>query len=232
MTLPDITVQLLAERDDAPARLGRHVEHDPRSLAYAYPEPSRRQPGPVLWPRYSPVLDQGQLGSCTGNAMVGWLGCAPHCRSVDIGATYDEDLAVKVYELATRLDRFPGQFPPDDTGSSGLAVAKAARRMGYLGSYSWAFTLAGLLNALQHQPVIVGIPWYDDMFTPDGSGEVHVGGEVAGGHEVLIRGWDGHYLLCDNSWGAGWGIAGGFKLSLTTWSVLRRQGADVTVPHV
>jgi hypothetical protein len=212
--------------------LGRRVEHDPASWNFAFPEATSRRPRPVLWPRYSPILDQGDLGSCTGNAMAGWLGCAPHCRSIDTGTAYTEAIAVDLYELATRLDAFPGEYPPDDTGSSGLAVAKAARRRGYISAYSHAFTTNGLLNALQHQPVIVGVPWYDEMFTPDLTGEVHIGGQLVGGHEFLIRGWDGEYLHADNSWGPGWGVDGSFKLSLATWNTLRAQQADVTVPHV
>ncbi|MEV5953720.1 hypothetical protein AB0M11_08075, partial [Streptomyces sp. NPDC051987] len=56
-------------------RLGRHIEHDPRSRAYALSED-------LLPSTYTsavhtvriPVLDQGSLGSCTGNAAEAFAG--------------------------------------------------------------------------------------------------------------------------------------------------------------
>lgn len=213
--------------------LGRLVEHDPRSRDHAHPE----QVGPassVLWPRLSPILDQGQLGSCTANAMAGWLGCGPHATSTAAAASYDETFAVDLYSAATHLDPFPGAYPPDDTGSSGLAVAKAAKRRGLISSYSWCFTTAALIRALQTGPVIVGVPWYEGMDSPEGDAEVHPTGQIVGGHEFLIRGYESYsgMLLADNSWGTRWGWAGSFRLSLQTWDVLRRGRADVTVPHL
>lgn len=214
--------------------LGRLVEHDPRSRLFPAPSLAIKKPRSVLWRRYSPILDQGALGSCTGNAMTGWLGCAPHAADAADAARFDEDFAVALYSEATRIDRFPGEYPPDDTGSSGLAVAKAAQRGGHISHYSWCFTVNSLVNALQQQPVIVGVPWYERMFDPDSDGEILPGGDIVGGHEFLIRGVDllRQLLLCDNSWGTGFGMNGKFTMSLQTWSVLRRQQADVTVPHV
>jgi hypothetical protein len=213
--------------------LGRHVEHDSRSRGHDIAATvAAVSPQPVEWARHSPILDQGYLGSCTGNAMAGWLACEPHCRSVDAAAVFDEQFAVELYSAATRLDPFDGEWPPDDTGSSGNAVAKAARRIGLIRSWSWAFTWTSLLRALQVSPVIVGVPWYEDMFTPDACGEVQATGRIVGGHEFLVRGWTGTHLVCDNSWSVGWGLHGSFLLSMATWGVLRAHRADVTVPHV
>ena len=213
--------------------LGRHVDHDPRSRGFAHPEPVAGQVvQPVLWPRYSKILSQGDLGACTGNAMAGWLGTAPHCRTAEQGVRYDEAYAVALYSKATRLDNVLGHYPPTDTGSTGLAVAKAAKVLGEISSYTWAFTTSALLHALQHGPVIAGITWYQQMFEPGSAGEVRIGGDVAGGHEILIRGFQAGYLLCDNSWGTGWGVNGSFRLSLATWERLRAEQADVTIPHL
>jgi hypothetical protein len=141
-----------------------------------------------------------------------------------------------VYSKATRIDGVPGEYPPDDTGSSGLAVAKVVKRLGLIGRYGHAFTVRGLLHALQYQPVIVGVSWYEGFDRPDGYGVIKVSGQVRGGHEFVIRGYEhGHtdrdsYLLADNSWGPEWGVDGSMRLSIYTWSQLREQLADVTVP--
>jgi papain like protease len=242
-----VAFELRELRRDVPAladvpvfagRLGRHIEHDVRSLEHivdaglALTTTIR----PVRWERFSPILDQGDVGSCTGNAMTGWLGCAPHCVSAVAAAQYDEPYALRVYELATQLDAFPGTYPPDDTGSSGLAVAKAAQQLHQISAYHWARTTAGLLRALMHQPVIVGITWYSSFDTPAANGTVTIAPDayVRGGHEVLVRGYDTtrDALLCDNSWGPGFGLDGSFWLPIAVWNKLRTQGADVIVPVV
>lgn len=213
---------------------GRIPEFDELSRNYGVAIRDGAKPKSVEWKRYSPILDQGQLGSCTGNAMAAWLGCAPHCTSEQDAAKYDEDFAVELYSLATRLDKFPGAHPPDDTGSSGLAVAKAAKWIGEISSYSWAFTTRGLLHALQSGPVLVGTVFLEEMERPDSDGVVIVAGAVMGGHEYLVRGYDAdhNHLICDNSWSTRWGVSGSFRLPLDGWEVLRKMHADVTVPKI
>ena len=233
-----VDTELIPQSRHPQYRLGRHVEHDPRSWEHdaAHLVPRTVQVRTVEWKRHSPILNQGDLGSCTGNAMAGWLACEPGCTSDAEGSVYTEDFARKLYSIATKVDAFPGEWPPDDTGSSGLAVAKAARGLGLIRRYSWAFTTDGLIRALMLGPVIVGVPWYESMFNPDSNGYVSatVDSGLAGGHEFLIRGYDVimHRFLADNSWGDGWGAGGSFKFTRSTWDILRGQRADVTVPHV
>lgn len=229
--------------DETPGvgRLGRHVEHDPRSRAHAVTGPAGPViHEPIMWERFSPILQQGSLGSCTGNAMAGWLGCAPHVSSAEAARPYDEECAVLLYRDATRIDTFPGQWPPNDTGSSGLAVAKAARKRKLISGYGWAFTTDALIRALHDGPVIVGVPWFAGFDHPDPKGLVKPTGPVRGGHEFLIRGWtpDPHgagvdgLLHADNSWGPSWGLHGSFTFTTATWERLRRQRADVTIPRL
>jgi hypothetical protein len=237
-----IDITLYEERPGV-GRLGRHREHDPRSRAYAV-EPAaagKVDRSPILWDRYSAILDQGDIGACTGNAMAGWLGCAPHCTSKADAAQYDETFALKLYSLATRLDRIPGYYSPgdpdsQDAGSSGLAVAKAARKLALIRSYGWAFSLNGLIHALRSGPVIVGVPWFSGMDHPDRNGLIEATGEIRGGHEFLIRGWqpsgplDGVFTA-DNSWGPSWARNGSMFFTAKTWTELAAQQADVTVPR-
>jgi hypothetical protein len=223
---------------DPHRRLGRHIAHDPRSRDFRVDAPPGAQFRTVVHERYSPILDQGELGSCTGNAMAGALACAPLCADPAAGARFDETLAVKLYSGATRRDSIGGFYPPVDTGSSGLAVAKEARAEGLISSYGWAFTVAGLLHALQGSPVIVGVPWYAGFDQPSGpSALVQPTGQIRGGHEFVLRGLevtgtdaDGWRLHADNSWGPGFGADGSFCFTVATWRVLRSQHADVVVP--
>ena len=166
---------------DAGGRLGRHVEHDPRSRAYALSED-------LLPSTYTsavhtvriPVLDQGDLGSCTGNAAEAFTGTDPLYDAIpatvkarptgDAGA--DETQAVALYSAATRLDNVQGVYPPTDTGSTGVAVAKAAQKAGLISGYQHAFSLDSALKALAVSPLIVGVNWYEGFDTPDANGLV------------------------------------------------------------
>ena len=216
---------------DTPSPLGRHVEHDPRSVNYAFTATAPLPLRTILHRSYGLPLNQGNLGSCTGNAVAG------ACNSLPMHHTGERILkepdAVEIYSLATKLDSFSGTYPPDDTGSSGLAAAKAARQMGLIKGYWHGFSMDQILNALQFRPVITGLPWYERMFDPTPDGFVRIGGEVAGGHEFLVRGYvkaRKPYVLCMNSWGASWGPLGGaFKLFVDDWIQLIYQDGDVTI---
>jgi hypothetical protein len=243
----------LYEYDRQDRRLGRHVEHDERSLAYAVGVLPRSAVKTVHWDRRIDILDQGNLGSCTGQAGTGLLGTDSTARQglvkVDITAAaaaashgvftagsfpLDEDFAVRLYSLATKLDEFPGNYPPDDTGSSGLGVAKALKALGLATSYQHAFSLDALNAALQTAPVMIGIVWLNSMFEPDSDGLITVNRSsgIAGGHELEVNGLDvdtNTYTLT-NSWGTAWGADGIGYLSAADLKWLLSQQGDVTVP--
>lgn len=236
------TTLIIPERMDIRPELrhGRHIEHDPRSLEYKVFKNKLQElkaivtpAGSVEWKRRSPILDQGELGSCTGNAITGLLGCEPFVSSSVQAVKFNENFAVNIYEKATQVDNIPGQYPPDDTGSSGLAVAKVAKRLGYITKYSWATTTSELIYALRTGPVIVGVPWYESFYEPSYSGRIHIGGSIVGGHEFLIRGYNAKkkLFIADNSWGVSWGIEGSFNFTTATWEILRKQQADCCVPR-
>lgn len=211
----------------APRPLGRHVEHDERSRAFkVFPE---EVPAPitVFWQHTGDALDQLALGSCTGNAGAQNLNTAPLRRSSDPLRT--EDDAVTFYSEATRVDGFDGAWPPEDTGSSGIAVAKVLRRHGLVSSYRHAFGLAAALAALRLGPLMVGTVWRGDMFTPDDRGFITPTGEDVGGHEWTLLGVDvrGGYVEALNSWGPRWGLAGRFRLRIPDFGDLLSADGDV-----
>ena len=205
--------------------LGRLVEHDPRSRTFR--AVGVVKPRTVMWAHQGPVLDQGNLGSCTGNAMAQWL-------NTDFGGGHrlDQEKAVAFYEMATKLDPFPGSWPPEDTGSSGLAVCKAARKLGYISSYRWTFTFTSFLAALSRSPVLVGSVWTSGMFKPDDNLFIRPTGEAQGGHEYLMIGVnvEKKYVTLLNSWGDGWGYKGRARITFPDMALLLAQQGDVKVP--
>ena len=209
-------------------KLGRVVNHDTRSLAFGF-DTSGLSIIDVEHKRLVPVFDQGQVGSCTGNAGVGAINTTPF---VTPSAHYspDETGALALYRDAEIMDGGVG-YPPEDRGSSGLTIGKALLNAGVISVYQHTFTLNDALKALSLYPVITGINWYSDMFHPDPDGRVHPTGTVAGGHEIEAYKVDveNGRIWFWNSWGASWGVNGTFYLTWADFATLLAQQGDVTV---
>lgn len=165
-------------------KLGRIINHDTRSLNYPF-DTTNLSIVDVEHKRLVPVFNQGQIGSCTGNAGIGALNTMPFTPNKVY--TSDEAGALKLYGEAEKIDGGSG-YPPEDQGSSGLSIAKALLNAKVISGYQHTFTLQDALKALSQYPVIVGIHWYTDMFKPDSDGRVHPTGTIAGGHEVEATG--------------------------------------------
>jgi hypothetical protein len=213
--------------------LGRNVFHDSRNLAYAWRRDENRVLTSQLWVRHVPVLDQGSVGSCTGNAETGALGTDPLFGALPPSPPMlDENLALRIYSGAESIDG-DGPYPPNDFGSSGPSAAKAAMQLGLISGYLHCLSLADVLDALEQHPVCIGSNWYTSMDSPDSSGLVAIspGATVRGGHEYLCRGKDtaARLVFCDNSWGTGWGQNGSFSYSWDTLGRLLSEQGDGTV---
>ncbi len=211
-------------------RLGRHVVHDPRSRDF--PAARATKIVSVTHAAKGLPLNQGNIGSCTANALCGALDSSPDNAS---GKSFTEDQAVSLYELETKLEGEP--YPPNDPGGSGLMVCKAAKQLGWISSYSHAFGIQHALEALVLRPVITGVSWYTSFDTPDpatGLVELAPGATVRGGHEIVADGIDANNQLVWfwNSWGTQFGQGGRFCMSFDTWEQLLSGQGDVTVPVV
>lgn len=220
-------------------QLGRYVEHDQRSRDFALDdidEVRKGVAGSVRWTSKCRILNQGDLGACVGYAATACLGSEPNWYGLPtaVAANYrtalrTEAMARGIYSMATELDGIPGKYPPTDTGSSGLAGAKALHRMGYCSGYLHAFSLEAAIKALQIGPLMLGTNWYEGMSKPVG-GLVQISGDVVGGHEYVCYGYDADsgIVHCQNSWGKEWGSAGLFAMDLDTLERLLDEKGDAT----
>jgi hypothetical protein len=211
--------------------LGRNVHHDTRNLWYPYQRAAATLVT-VLHARNIPILDQGQVGSCTGNGEVGVLGCDPNFALLPAGTVLDEAEALAIYSAAETIDG-DGPYPPNDNGSSGPSAAQAAKNAGLIAGYVHCLSLSDVLDALQSQAVSIGINWYDSFDNPPASGLLTIspGASVRGGHEPMLRGVDvdAQTVFGDNSWGTGWGVSGSFTMGWDTLTRLLAEQGDGTV---
>ena len=250
--MPVINGILIRQYFPTDPRLGRHMELDARSLAYALtPEELKVPIKPAEHVPPISILDQGDTGSCTGNAgtyAIAALYGADYQKiqldeskiiygegTLDGDASHDEGFAVELYHKATHRDGIRGLFPPDDTGSTGLGICRALKSAGLISRYRWALSLWGMAVLLQSGGVMIGMPWYESMSSVDGSGFVDSGSwqdsGIAGGHELYVEAleaWDdgnpdGCIFRLRNSWGAGWGDGGKCRIRGATYLALKHE---------
>lgn len=241
-----------------PFPLGRTLEHDERSKQFVHPF-TVAKPVNVTHVLVSPPLNQGQLGSCEGNTAAEFLnsdkaignrqafnrhlGLKPVPGATAVATYLDELDAQQLYSKATTLDNdeIPGKWPPTDTGTSGVGIAKSLKANGGLKKYNWTFTWSAFLAALQTQPIMLGTNWYESMFNTSRAGWVITPGkddQPAGGHAYLAFAVDyGRNLVgCTNHWGTDWGTTiGGYRGSFwITFELLQRllirEHGDSLVP--
>lgn len=223
-------------------RLGRNLWLDGRSLAHMVENSVAAMSGPLqstAWDRVLAILDQGDLGSCTGNAGAGALGTDPFYAATGSAVLPEPDdaqaaerFAIDLYSAATEVDAFAGTYPPDDTGSSGLAICKVLKDRGTISGFRFARTAHGFVRLLQGGPVLQGMPWYNAFFQPGSDAFIDSdphwsSSGVAGGHEVEALGIEldttdvfDSVITYANSWGPGWGDSGRFRMRLRTYEQL------------
>lgn len=206
-------------------RLGRLIQFDERSRGYNVAE---KLTEPMLGRSWSCgiYLDQDQTTACTGNSRAYDLAGTPRPAKQPNGKLIDEAFAQEIYTLAKKLDEFTGE---DYEGSSVLGALKAAKKLGYVGEYRWAFNIDDMCRGLSTLgPVVVGTTWYNSMFEPRPNGLIDISPDSgeAGGHAYYFRAIyvsesyksfllghgenrNGVPLLClRNSWGRSWGRHG------------------------
>jgi hypothetical protein len=128
MTESEIVRRTLPEQIVDGHRLGRHVVHNPRSRNFAADAAATIKN--VQHSAVGLALDQGNIGSCTANALCGALDSAPDNAAA--GRQFGENDAVSLYERETEFEGRP--YPPNDPGGFGLMVCRAAKQLGWISS--------------------------------------------------------------------------------------------------
>lgn len=208
-------------------RLGRQKVHDSRSLEF----PRRGTPidrstwrdrNIRIWdPLPNPNQCHGECTGCAEAMVLNAQGNRVLGRVLDLLTD-----AHRIYADASHNDPWPGGFPEEDTGSSGLAAAKAAVKFGLAADYTWNFDGAdGVVQSIMDGKVqSIGTWWHADMFDPDADGRIHPTGGKMGGHQYVARGYDVRrdwvLLRC---W---WGAYRDVWISRTDLDGLLRDGGD------
>lgn len=247
-------INVIPENSGNPYRLGRHIEHDDRSVQFAYSAMPWRALRTVKHHRHIPILDQSDLhaqdihvdgdpdalGSCVGNTAVDLLGTDPffNLMGSDLAnqlrdARAAEILAIGLYADACKADGIDGDWPPTDGGTTGLAAAKVLVTRGLMKTYLHPFGLTPLLSALQSQPVMCGIGWHEAMFEPRSNGTLEVAGEIVGGHEILLDAvyMEQRMIRFANHWTADWGVDGYGFLTFDQVSELLADDGDLIAAY-
>lgn len=257
MTTPTRNFRYLRENPNNPHRLGRHQVHD---VLDAAPERDLVHVVDLLRPietvehkELVPVFDQDHcnpdviaelggdpsivaLGDCTMNGAYGVLMTEPFHRS---GWNFGEDDCVRGYHVETTLDdsQIPGQWPNDDTGSTGPWSMMVLEKAGLIKSWTHTRNLRVALGALNDGPISIGTVWFNSMFQTDEDGVIKVdpSSGVGGGHQyaVVANDVERRRVKIRQSWGESWGIEHGH--GFLPWDALKviwAQGGDAVQPRL
>ena len=238
---------------------GDLLENSPTPMAQLKRTPSDTLPRLVdLRPICSPVEDQGKVGSCVANAVVGAL----ELHQIKQGKPLRDLSRLFVYYNARKLEDRIGE-----PGTSITVAAAAALGMGVCDAKLWpyqttatdveptkhCYEAAANLVAVQvaqvpfdngvkaclaaELPVVFGMAVAGPLFgwaavsgemRPPANGDWP---EAGGGHAMLIVGYDDdrNAWLVRNSWGAGWGEEGHVWIDYGVMQYYRRGRGDPVV---
>lgn len=217
---------------------------DQRDYTYSAPVTALQTLPPKvdLRPKCPPVYDQGQLGSCTANAIgaafqfdqkkQGLKDFIPsrlfiYYNERDIEGTTDHDSGAMIRDGVKSVNKqgvCPETMLPYDISNftqkpPQTAYTEALKHVA--NQYSRvARTLQQMKGCLASGfPFVFGFTVYDSFESPKvaQTGVVPLPGpgeQVLGGHAVVAVGYDepSHRFIVRNSWGTGWGIKGYFTM--------------------
>lgn len=210
-------------------KLDRLPEFDERSRNFPIRELTEgKKQRSYTW-RCNAQLDQGPDGACVGFGVTHEL----IARPAEVQGLDGKFAKESIYWNAQRIDYWEGgSYPgaaPFYEGTSVLAGAKVARKLGWIESYRWAFGIEDLKYGVGHNgPAVIGVGWHGGMFQPDSKGYIHATGGVYGGHCVLVNSINikEQRFTIHNSWGASWGNNGECYISFDDMDLLLQDRGE------
>lgn len=188
--------------------LGPYVEDlelpelDPVRLSAPEDERVLAQPPEKLWP-VGPVLDQGREGACTGFCGANFINAEPIMKRPFLA---NQD-ALAYYQRNKQIDEWPGE---NYNGSSVSAMCKQLIELGRIRTAGVTASFEEMAKwKLYRGTLMLSVPWYEGLYTPDARGYIRPTGRKVGGHAILDSGitrWRAAVLF--NSWGADYGFGG------------------------
>lgn len=226
----------------------RLPQFDERSRAFAAVLPTDTRPFRSYTWRCDVYNDQGREGACVGFAWSHELSARPK------KILKDAAFAHQIYKRAQQIDQWPGE---NYSGTSVLAGVKAVQEIvnkydkPLIQQYRWAFGIQDVLRVISYMgPVVLGIDWYYNMYTPDANHFISASGEKVGGHAIMAKGLkvvklnkdlpatydnldlDKSYVKLHNSWGVDYGDGGTAFITVRDLAKLLEDGGEACVPVV
>jgi C1A family cysteine protease len=186
----------------------------------------------------TPVKDQGNCGSCWAFATTGALESATLISGVSTDPNLD--LAEQILVSCSGAGNCGGgyiSYASDFIRDTGLPLescypytakngkCRAACSSWWLSTYkitkwNWVTTTSPTVDAIKtalynYGPLVTTMDVYTDFFSYGSGVYKYVLGNYAGGHAVLIVGYDDldQYFIVKNSWGTDWGESGYFRIA-------------------
>ncbi len=188
----------------------------------------------------SPVLDQGNTGTCVAHGGTSLIEGAPVMQKRPM-SPFDLYRKVILRDDFKANDR-EANLPDSQLqyGTSTLALMKVLQDLGYIKSYLWAETATDVRAWHLVKGVMgFGFPWSTGMMDTDSEGFIKYTGDIEGGHFVKTTGFNDLVkhngvrvpaVRIQNSWSRSWGQSGRCWLSLEDVAKLLADGGEAVAP--
>jgi C1A family cysteine protease len=234
--------QLSAEEKSMRANLKIKPNEEEEASSLSMTPPETVAPPAFDWRSYNgsnyvtSVKNQGSCGSCWAFAATGVLEAVTNIKNNSPGY-YNFDLAEQILLSCSGAGSCNGGYTSSAvsyiqsiglpfetiypyTGTNGVcsnATANWQTSTYKINSYAYvSFTVDAIKNALvAYGPLVTQMAVYNDFFYYKTGVYSYTTGSLAGYHAIVIVGYDdvNQCFVVKNSWGAGWGEAGFFRIA-------------------